>query len=155
MVIRLWLNLPTGAHDRVISMCNLGRDFSRENTPEGCTETHKSSLFPYKQRCYLWYNQASERNGDHEWLRMTNASYYVIYYEKFRKIMQQTEQEALKCQFDYFYCYPWCQYLNGATYWMVTPDYSVLWLSAYANICICMTAISRALKWYTMIMKIH
>ncbi len=26
---------------------------------------------------------------------MTNVSYYVIYYEKFRKIMQQTDKEAL------------------------------------------------------------
>ncbi len=26
---------------------------------------------------------------------MINASYYVIYYEKFRKIMQRTEKEAL------------------------------------------------------------
>ncbi len=46
-------------------MGNLGGVFSQENTPEGCTETHKSSLFPYKQ--------VSGRNGDHEWLRMTTA----------------------------------------------------------------------------------
>ncbi len=26
---------------------------------------------------------------------MANASYYVIYYEKFRKVMQRTEKEAL------------------------------------------------------------
>ncbi len=42
-----------------------GRYFSHVNTPEGCTETHKSSFLSYKQE--------SERNGDHEWLRMTNA----------------------------------------------------------------------------------
>ncbi len=41
-----------------ICMGNPGRDFSQENTPEGCTETHKSSLFSYKQ--------VSGRNGDHE-----------------------------------------------------------------------------------------
>ncbi len=35
--------------------------FSQENTPQGCTET----LFRYKQ--------VSGRNGDHEWLKMTNA----------------------------------------------------------------------------------
>ncbi len=32
--------------------------FSHENTPEGRTETHRSSLFQYKQ--------VSGRNGDHE-----------------------------------------------------------------------------------------
>ncbi len=46
-------------------MGNLGRVFSQENTPECRTEIHKSSFFPYKQ--------VSWRNGDHEWLRMTNA----------------------------------------------------------------------------------
>ncbi len=39
--------------------------FSQESTPEGNTDTHKSSFFPYKQ--------IGGRNGDHEWLRMTNA----------------------------------------------------------------------------------
>ncbi len=47
-------------------MSNLGGVFSQENTPEGRTETHKSSFFPYEQ--------VSGRNGDHEWLRMTSAS---------------------------------------------------------------------------------
>ncbi len=65
MVIRPWLNLPTGGHGHVIWMDNLGRVFSHENTPEVCTETHKSSFFPYKQ--------VSGRNRDHEWCRMTNA----------------------------------------------------------------------------------
>ncbi len=36
--------------------------FSRKYS-RGCTETHKSSFFQYKHG----------RNGDHEWLRMTNA----------------------------------------------------------------------------------
>ncbi len=58
--------------------------FSQEHTPEGHTETHKSLFFPYKQ--------ISGRNGDYEW---TMLSYYVIYYEKFRKDMQRTEKEAL------------------------------------------------------------
>ncbi len=53
----------------MICVGNLGRVFSRENTPEGRTETHKSSLFPYKQ--------VSGRNGDHESLRMTNA--FILY----------------------------------------------------------------------------
>ncbi len=64
-VIRPWLKLPTGGHGHVICMGNLRGVFSQENTPEGHTETHKSKLFPYKQ--------VSGRNGDHEWLRMTNA----------------------------------------------------------------------------------
>ncbi len=39
-------------------MGNLGGVISRENTPEGCTETHKSSFFAYRQ--------VSGRNSDHE-----------------------------------------------------------------------------------------
>ncbi len=58
MVIRPRLNLPTGGHGCVICMGNLGEVFSHENTPEGRTETHKSSFFPYKQ--------VSVRNDDHE-----------------------------------------------------------------------------------------
>ncbi len=38
--------------------------FSCENTPEGCTETHKTSFIPYKQ---------VSRRRYHEWLRITNA----------------------------------------------------------------------------------
>ncbi len=49
----------------MICIGNLGGVFSQENTPEGSTETYKCSFFPYKQ--------VSGRNGDHEWLRMTNA----------------------------------------------------------------------------------
>ncbi len=43
----------------------LGEFLLKDNTPEGHTETHKSSLFLYKQ--------VSGRNDDDEWLRMTNA----------------------------------------------------------------------------------
>ncbi len=50
-------------------MGNLGGVFSQDNTPEGHTETHISSFFPYKQ--------VSGRNGDHEWLIMTNA--FILY----------------------------------------------------------------------------
>ncbi len=46
-------------------MANLEGVFSRENTPEGHTETHNSFFFPFKQ--------VSGKNGDHDWLRMTNA----------------------------------------------------------------------------------
>ncbi len=64
-VIRPWLNLATDGHGHVIFMDNLWRVFSRENTPECCTEANKSSFLPYKH--------VSGRNGDHEWRRMTNA----------------------------------------------------------------------------------
>ncbi len=60
-----WVKLPTGGHGYMICMVNLGGVFFHENTPEGRTETHKSSFFPYKQ--------VSGRNGDHEWLKITNA----------------------------------------------------------------------------------
>ncbi len=46
-------------------MSNLRGVFSQENTPDDHTETHKCSLFLYKQ--------LNGRNGDHEWLRITNA----------------------------------------------------------------------------------
>ncbi len=46
-------------------MSNLGGVFSQQNTPDGHTEIHRGSFFsPYKQ--------VSGRNGDHEWLKMTN-----------------------------------------------------------------------------------
>ncbi len=48
----------TGGHGHVICIGDLRGVFSQENTPEGHTETHKSSFFPYKQ--------VSGRNGDHE-----------------------------------------------------------------------------------------
>ncbi len=52
----------------LICMGNLGGVYSHENTPEGHTGTHKSSLFPYKQ--------VSWRNSDHECLRC--LSYMAI-----------------------------------------------------------------------------
>ncbi len=55
----------TDGHGHVICMGNLGGVLSHENTPEGCTETYKSSFFLYKQ--------VSGSNGDHESIRMTNA----------------------------------------------------------------------------------
>ncbi len=48
-----------------IAISGWGAVFSQENTPEGHTGTHKSSIFSYKQ--------VSGENGDHECLRMTNA----------------------------------------------------------------------------------
>ncbi len=47
MVIRPWLNLPTGGYDNVICKDNMVGVFSRENSPEGHTETHKSAFFQY------------------------------------------------------------------------------------------------------------
>ncbi len=61
--------------------------FSQDNTLEGHTEVHKSSFFPYKH--------ASGRNGDHEWLRMTNAFILCDLVWKFKKVMQRTEKVAL------------------------------------------------------------
>ncbi len=60
--------------------------FTQENTLEGHTETHKSYFFAYKQV------------GDiviMNYLEWPMLSYYVSYYEKFRKVMQWTEKEAL------------------------------------------------------------
>ncbi len=59
---------------------------SQENTPEGRTGTHKSSNFSYKQVGEMVIMK------DLEWPML---SYYVIYYEKFWKVMQQTEKIAL------------------------------------------------------------
>ncbi len=64
---------------------NLEGVLSHENTPEGLTETHKSSSFPYKQ--------TSGKNGYQEWLRMTNA---FILCDLIWKVMQWTEKVALK-----------------------------------------------------------
>ncbi len=66
---------------------NVGGVFSLENTPEGRTETHKSSFFTYKQV----FGEMVIMN-DLEWPML---SYYVIYYETFKKVMQRTEKEAL------------------------------------------------------------
>ncbi len=38
--------MPTGGHGNVICMGNLRGVCSQEHTPEGHTETHKSSFFP-------------------------------------------------------------------------------------------------------------
>ncbi len=67
-------------------MGNLGGVFSQENTPEGHTEIHKSSFFPYKQ--------VSGRNSDHEWLRMTNAFILCELIWNVQK-SQRTEKVAL------------------------------------------------------------
>ncbi len=60
--------------------------FSRENTQEDRTETYK---------CVFSYKQVSERNGDHEWLRMTNAFILCDQLWKVQNIMQRTEKVAL------------------------------------------------------------
>ncbi len=70
--------------------CDLGGVLSHENTPEGCTETHKSSLFPYKQ--------VSGRNGDHEWLRITNASLALqIFFKYTKRVGQHTKRKCIQC----------------------------------------------------------
>ncbi len=41
-IIKPWLNLHIGGPGHVIYMGNLEGICSHKNTPEGCTETHKS-----------------------------------------------------------------------------------------------------------------
>ncbi len=55
----------TSSHGHMICIGNLGGVFSQENTPECHTDTHKNIFFPYKQ--------VSERNSNHEWIRMTSV----------------------------------------------------------------------------------
>ncbi len=86
-VIRPWLNLPTGGHGQVICMGNLGGVFSCENTPEGRKETHKISFFPYKQVGEMVIM------NDLEWSML---SYYVIYYEKFKKSHAANREGSFK-----------------------------------------------------------
>ncbi len=55
-------------------------------------KTHKSSFSSYRQ--------VSARNGESDIAKINDLewpmlSYYVLYYEKFRKVMQQTEKVAL------------------------------------------------------------
>ncbi len=57
-----------------------------QNAAQRPTKVH---FFPFKQ--------VSGRKGNHESHRMTNASYCVIWYEKFRKVMQRTGKETLLC----------------------------------------------------------
>ncbi len=57
------------------------------NTPERRTGTHKTSLISYKQ-----ISGEMVIMNDFEWTLL----YIMIYYEKFRKIMQWTEKEALR-----------------------------------------------------------
>ncbi len=57
---------------------------SHEYTPEGCTQTHKSSFCPYKQ--------VSGKNGDHELPMLSN---YVIDYEKFKKSCSEQSEDLI------------------------------------------------------------
>ncbi len=61
-----------------VETVSCGGVFSRKNTPEELTGTHKSSFFSQKQ--------VSGRNGDHDDLECPMLSYYVIYCEKFRLV---------------------------------------------------------------------
>ncbi len=80
------------SYDHVICMGNPGWGFSHENTPEGCTETHKSSFFPYKH--------VSGRNGDNEWHKMTNAFILCDLVWKVRKCHAVNREGSFK-QIDY------------------------------------------------------
>ncbi len=63
------------------------RDVFLWKYPEGHQETHKVHFFHIKK----WVGEMVIMN-DVEWPMI---SYCVIYYEKFRKVMQRTEKEAL------------------------------------------------------------
>ncbi len=76
-------------------MAYLWGDFAQENTPEGHTENHISSYFPYKQ--------VSGRNDDHEWLRITNAFILCDLVWQVEKVMQRTEKVPLKEGWFYSY----------------------------------------------------
>ncbi len=80
-----------------------GAVFSCENTPEGLTGTHKSLFRQYKQvsetKTVIIKNLAM-------------FSYYVIYFDKFPKVIQRTEKEALKWLIDIFRQLFW---LHGIT----------------------------------------
>ncbi len=67
-------------------MGNLWGVFSQENTPEGPTGTHKCSSFPYKQ--------VNGRNGDHEWLRMTNAFILCDLVWKIKKCHAENREDS-------------------------------------------------------------
>ncbi len=65
--------------------------FSQENTPEGHTETHESSFVPYKQ--------VSGRNGNHEWLRITNAFILAdLVWKVQQSYLQLYEHQQLKAK---------------------------------------------------------
>ncbi len=93
-VIRPWLNLPTGCHGHVIYMGNLEGVFSCENTPEGRIETHKS---------YFSFKQISGRNGNHEWLRMTNA--FILCNLQWK--VQKSHAVNREGSFNYLQIYPY------------------------------------------------
>ncbi len=70
-----------------MAICIWGK-FFRETTPDGHTETPKSSFFPYTQKVGEMVIM-----NDLGWPML---SHYVTYYETFSKLMQQTEKEALR-----------------------------------------------------------
>ncbi len=78
-----------------------GEFFSQKNTPEGRTETHKSSFFLYKH--------VSGRNGDHEWLRMTNTFILCDSVWKVQKRHAANREDSFNyntCKFNHLYIHP-------------------------------------------------
>ncbi len=63
-------------------MGNLEGVFSQENTPEGHTESHKSCFINKEVGEMVIMND----------LKWSMLSYYVIYYEKLKKVMLRTEK---------------------------------------------------------------
>ncbi len=129
MIIRPWQNLPTGGHGHVTCMSNLKGIFSQECTPEGCTETHKSSFFPYKQ--------VSGRNGDHEWLRMTNAFILCDFIWKVQK------SHAANREGSFNYCCPSWTGLTSIQLFSVDHVHNVYcWLMLYTTWVIALCSMS-------------
>ncbi len=95
-------------------MGNLGGVFSQENTPIGCTETHKCYLFQYKQ--------VSWRNCDHEWLRMTNAFILYDLLWKAQKSHAANREGSFKLLRFLYLSYLWLDIVRSTRYvtWYVT-----------------------------------
>ncbi len=71
-----------------------GEFFSHENTPEGSTSPHKGPFSLYKQ--------INVRNGDHEWLRTTNAFILCDLFWKVRKDHTTKRERGFKLQVAHF-----------------------------------------------------
>ncbi len=90
-----------------------GEFFSQENTPEGHTETHKSSFFPHKQ--------VSGRNSDHEWLRMTNA---FILYDLVWKVQKS---HAANREGSFNHAYKWDNWWKCAQFPVIMKSLLTFW----------------------------
>ncbi len=83
--LEIWAQIPIWAP--MLKQWAVGSFFSRKYSRRADRDPQKFSFF-HK-------NKESERNGDHDDLEWPMLSYYVIYCDKFRKILQRTEKVAL------------------------------------------------------------